>query len=90
MANSESFEFIKKQLRIFNDDFNDEIEALIEAGKTDIEQSTGKVYNEDDYMQLCALTAFVKSRFGENEDAEKYEVLYQKDLAKLGIQRLEK
>lgn len=79
---------MKMQLRIFTDSFNTEIEALIKAGKLDIKQSTGKEFDSEDYMQLCALTAFIKSRFGDSELSEKYESVYQADLAKLGIQRL--
>lgn len=88
MTETELFEFVKLQLRIFGNDFDDEIKALIEAGETDIEQSTGKVFDSDSYMQACTLVAFVKSRFFADDISEKYETVYQRDLAKLGIQRM--
>jgi hypothetical protein len=72
--------YIKKNLRIDEeiDDFDDEIQTLIDAAKTDLETFSIKEADEEDPLVKSCITFFVKANFGiENKDHEKNMKIYE-------------
>lgn len=69
---------IKKSLRIINDQFDDELQDLIDAALLDLKLS-GVVNNlPDDKLILRAVTLYCKAQFGlENQESEKYQASYE-------------
>lgn len=58
-------EKIKMSLRIANDDFDDEIQELIDAGITDLEDA-GIEFDKENMKHQLAVSLFVKENFGIN------------------------
>lgn len=70
-------EKVKLALRITSIAFDDEINDLIEAAKTDLFISGIKTINENDALIQQAIKTYCKANFGlDNKDSEKYQESY--------------
>ena len=68
MTEQELMAFVKKSLRVASDTFDDEIQALIESGKTDITQATDKAFDITDSVQCNAVAVYCQAYFGYGDD----------------------
>lgn len=89
MERTELINDIKLNLRIVTNDFNDEIDALIDEAVSDIIKSAS-IENENlvlsNLLAISAIKTYVKGNFGTNEKREEYIQSYQSQLGKLGLQ----
>lgn len=71
--------FCKNSLRITSNAFDEEINVLIDAAKTDINQATDKEFDITDMVQCNAVAVYVQAYFGYgNEKAvERYQSMIQ-------------
>lgn len=70
-------EDVKLSLRISTDDFDTEIQDLIEAAKIDLNISGVNKTEESDYLTKRAIIIYCKAHFGyDNPDAERFEESY--------------
>lgn len=77
---------LKNELRISGTDFDSEITALINAAKTDLEQSGVVKVVDTDYLTKMAIVLYCKGNFGyDNTEAERYLGEYEKLRAKLSV-----
>jgi len=71
---------VKKSLRISSDDFDDEVQDLIDAAKADLilsGVSSEKVNTDTDVLIKRAVTCYCKANFGyDNPDSSKFEISY--------------
>lgn len=75
---------VKKALRIVTDAFDDEIELLIEAGFNDLGiAGVESCLKQNDALIKTAVISFVKWRFGQPEDVEQAQKLYELQKAQL-------
>ena len=78
---------IKKALRIMSNAFDDELNALIAAAIADLKLcgivGASVTVDSDDVLVQQAVTAFVKWRFGDNNNAERMKELYELQKAQL-------
>jgi hypothetical protein len=87
MTEIELMAFVKKSLRVASDTFDDEIQALIESGKTDITQATDKAFDITDSVQCNAIAVYCQAYFGYGDDkalARYKDMLIQIGLRKIG------
>lgn len=87
MTELELLAFVKKSLRVASDTFDDEIQALIESGKTDITQATDKAFDITDSVQCNAIAVYCQAYFGYGDDkalARYKDMLIQIGLRKIG------
>jgi hypothetical protein len=87
MTELELMAFVKKSLRVASDTFDDEIQALIESGKTDITQATDKAFDITDSVQCNAIAVYCQAYFGYGDDkalARYKDMLIQIGLRKIG------
>jgi hypothetical protein len=87
MTELELMAFVKKSLRVASDTFDDEIQALIESGKTDITQATDKAFDITDSVQCNAVAVYCQAYFGYGDDkalARYKDMLIQIGLRKIG------
>ena len=56
---------VKMSLRVMGDIFDEEIQSLIDAGITDLEDA-GVNFDKDNQKHVLAVTLFVKENFGIN------------------------
>jgi hypothetical protein len=71
------FNFIKKTLRISceNDDFDDEIYALIDEAKDDLARSG--ITNENTPLYRRAVANYALANFGQRDDSDKFVDAYE-------------
>lgn len=87
MTEQELMAFVKKSLRVASDTFDDEIQALIESGKTDITQATDKAFDITDSVECNAIAVYCQAYFGYGDDKalERYkDMLIHIGLRKIG------
>jgi hypothetical protein len=87
MTELELMAFVKKSLRVASDTFDDEIQALIESGKSDITQATDKAFDITDSVQCNAIAVYCQAYFGYGDDkalARYKDMLIQIGLRKIG------
>ena len=79
-------EKIKLALRIHIDEFDEEINDLIESAKLDLHISGVLKINEDDPLIISAIKTYCKANFGlDNKDSEKYQRSYEMLKAHLAL-----
>lgn len=86
MTEQELMAFVKKSLRVASDTFDDEIQALIESGKTDITQATDKAFDITDSVQCNAIAVYCQAYFGYGD--EKAVNRYQQMLQSIGLRHI--
>lgn len=87
MTEQKLMAFVKKSLRVASETFDDEIQALIESGKTDITQATDKAFDITDSVQCNAVAVYCQAYFGYGDDkalARYKDMLIQIGLRKIG------
>lgn len=87
MTEQELMAFVKKSLRVASDTFDDEIQALIGSGKTDITQATDNAFDITDSVQCNAIAVYCQAYFGYGDDKalERYkDMLIHIGLRKIG------
>lgn len=68
---------VKLSLRISTDDFDTEIQDLIEAAKIDLNISGVNKIKDSDFLIKRAIICYCKAHFGyDNPDAERFEESY--------------
>ena len=67
---------IKLALRIKTDDFNEEINDLINACKRDLALAGVRVISEDDPLILRAITLYCKANFGYGDEKGTFQNAY--------------
>lgn len=78
--------FVKKSLRVVSTAFDDEINALIEAGKSDITQATDTDFDIEDAVQCNAVALYVQAYFGYGD--EKAADRYKDVLQSIGLRKI--
>lgn len=79
-------EEVKGALRITENEFNDEINGLIEAAKSDLETSGVASSNLDKPLSKQAIILYCKSLFGyDNNDANRFMEAYEHIKKKIAI-----
>ena len=78
-------ELVKLSLRITTTAFDAEIENYIEACKMDLKLAGIKNIDEADHLTIVAVSLFVKSLFGANQDSEKYKKSYESIKCQLAV-----
>lgn len=78
--------YCKQSLRITSNVFDDEINVLIEAAKTDINQATDKAFDISDMVQCNAVAVYVQAYFGHGD--EKAVERYQSMLQSIGLRKI--
>ena len=78
--------FCKQSLRITSEAFDDEINVLIEAAKTDINQATDNEFDIADMVQCNAVAVYVQAYFGYGD--EKAVERYQSMLQAIGLRKI--
>lgn len=78
--------FCKQSLRITSNAFDDEINVLIDAAKTDINQATDKAFDISDMVQCNAVAVYVQAYFGYGD--EKALERYQSMLQSIGLRKI--
>lgn len=78
--------FCKQSLRITSEAFDDEINVLIEAAKTDINQATDKEFDIADMAQCNAVAVYVQAYFGYGD--ENALERYQDMLKAIGLRKI--
>lgn len=86
MTATELTAFVKKSLRIVSTAFDDEINALIEAGKADITQATDAPFDISDPVQCNAVALYVQAYFGYGD--EKAADRYKDMLQSIGLRKI--
>ena len=86
MTEQELMAFAKKSLRVASDTFDDEIQALIESGKTDITQATDKAFDITDSVQRNAVAVYCQAYFGYGDD--KALARYKDMLIHIGLRKI--
>lgn len=82
----ETLQIVKKALRIATDAFNDELELLITACHKDLGiAGVDSCLKADDELIKVAVIAFCKWRFGEPDNAEQMQKLYEMQKAQLMV-----
>lgn len=81
-------DIIKLALRIVTEDFDDELEMLIQTAIEEMEGLGVVIQTETDgtpssIQVQSAVVAFCKWQFGNNEDSDKWEAIYHTKLAQL-------
>lgn len=87
MTEQELMAFVKKSLRVASNTFDDEIQALIGSGKTDITQATDKAFDITDSVECNAIAVYCQAYFGYGDDKalERYkDMLIHIGLRKIG------
>lgn len=71
---------MKVALRVSSSDFDDEVQALIDYARADMERvgiAADVVESDDDPLVRMAITCWCKSKFGfDNDDAAAYDASY--------------
>lgn len=78
--------YCKQSLRITSTAFDDEINVLIDAAKTDINQATDKPFDITDMVQCNAVAVYVQAYFGYGD--EKAVERYQAMLQAIGLRKI--
>ena len=78
--------FCKQSLRITSEVFDEELNVLIDAAKTDINQATDKEFDITDMVQCNAVAVYVQAYFGYGD--EKAEACYQSMLQAIGLRKV--
>lgn len=86
MTASELLAFTKKSLRITSNVFDDEVQALIDAGKTDITQATDEPFDITDPVQCNAVAVYCQAYFGYGDD--KAIARYKDMLQAIGLRKI--
>lgn len=86
MTASELLAFTKKSLRITSTVFDDEVQALIDAGKTDITQATDRPFDITDPVQCNAVAVYCQAYFGYGDD--KAIARYKDMLQAIGLRKI--
>lgn len=86
MTAAELKTFVKKSLRIVSNAFDDEIDALIEAGQKDITQATDAAFDLNDPVQCNAVAVYVQAFFGYGD--EKAADRYKDMLQSIGLRKI--
>ena len=86
MTDLELTAFVKKTLRVITTSFDDEIDALISAAKTDITQATDEEFDITDPVQCNAVAVYCQAYFGYGD--EKAVNRYQQMLQSIGLRNI--
>lgn len=86
MTDLELTAFVKKSLRVITTSFDDEIDALISAAKTDITQATDEEFDITDPVQCNAVAVYCQAYFGYGD--EKAVNRYQQMLQAIGLRNI--
>lgn len=86
MTDLELTAFVKKSLRVITTSFDDEIDALISAAKTDITQATDEEFDITDPVQCNAVAVYCQAYFGYGD--EKAVNRYQQMLQSIGLRNI--
>ena len=78
--------FCKQSLRITSEVFDEELNVLIDAAKTDINQATDKEFDITDMVQCNAVAVYVQAYFSYGD--EKAEARYQSMLQAIGLRKV--
>ena len=78
--------FCKQSLRITSEVFDEELNVLIDAAKTDINQATDKEFDITDMVHCNAVAVYVQAYFGNGD--EKAEARYQSMLQAIGLRKV--
>ena len=78
--------YCKQSLRITSTAFDDEINVLIDAAKTDISQATDNLFDITDMVQCNAVAVYVQAYFGYGD--EKAVERYQSMLQAIGLRKI--
>ena len=87
MTDTELLTFVKNSLRVVTSTFDAEINALIDAAKTDITQATNDEFDITDPVQCNAVAVYCQAYFGYGDDkalARYKDMLIQIGLRKIG------
>lgn len=69
---------MKSSIRLKSDAFNEEIQALIDAGKRDMKmRGIKKLYENDTLVRRC-LVLYCQAHFGDYDKDGRYEQMYEK------------
>jgi hypothetical protein len=86
MTDQELMAFVKKSLRVASNTFDDEIQALINAGEADITQATDKAFDITDKVQCNAVAVYCQAYFGYGDD--KALARYKDMLIQIGLRKI--
>ena len=86
MTNEELLTFVKKSLRVASNSFDDEIQALINTGQTDITQATDTAFDITDNVQCNAVAVYCQAYFGYGD--EKAVERYKDMLTQIGLRKI--
>lgn len=75
---------VKLSLRIVTDDFDDEVQDLIEACKSDL-QTAGVIVSNVDNLVLQAIKTYCRANFGIPENYDKLKASYDEQKAQLSM-----
>lgn len=86
MTDKELLTFVKNSLRVVTSTFDVEINALIDAAKTDITQATNDEFDITDSVQCNAVAVYCQAYFGYGD--EKAINRYQQMLQMIGLRHI--
>lgn len=86
MTDTELLTFVKNSLRVVTSTFDTEINALIDAAKTDITQATNDEFDITDPVQCNAVAVYCQAYFGYGD--EKAVNRYQQMLQMIGLRHI--
>lgn len=86
MTNEQLFALVKNSLRITSTAFDDEINALIDAGKADISQAVDSPFDITDPVQCNAVSVYCQAYFGYGD--EKAVARYKDMLQTIGLRHI--
>lgn len=86
MTDTELLTFVKNSLRVVTSTFDAEIDALIDASKTDITQATNDEFDITDPVQCNAVAVYCQAYFGYGD--EKAVNRYQQMLQMIGLRHI--
>ena len=78
-------EKVKLALRIAGDDFDEEIQGLIDAALLDLGIAGVTNKNTDDALLIRAVTTYCKANFGSTDDYEKLKASYDEQKAQMSM-----
>lgn len=86
MTNTELLNLVKQNLEVAGDDFDDELNHLIESAEADISAACDAEFNPDNQVEVNAVVLYCRANFGEgNETAWKR---YAERLSVIGTRKI--
>ena len=78
-------EKVRKELRITTEDFDEEINDLIEACLLDLGIAGVEGFDSDDKLVLRAVITYCKAHFGESDQYDRYKASYDEQKAPMSM-----